>query len=1471
MTFTNPNIVLNGKDGWTLTIGKESIVPTSFKEEQKLMNDLSPSSNKVSVEISDWNKVSEIMTRQEDLRATFYDGSTPIFSGYLSNKSTWQLTDSGIKKMSLTFEDVGTRLLGKTFLPSATGEEYVDTTLYEFTKRICTRCGIVLSSSSARNVSIKALVSGRSTCKEILNQVMKETGYVYSFDNYGRMYLYEIPSTANTSYTFDSSNLWTQNSSAVKSDRNIRKYERTRLEFDEYENAVGITVYKDISGKDEEYRNCKIEIPSKGTYPDRTNGLPSTYSCTDIQTGKDIVSISNLTPLVESIGDVVVSIEKKNSKDISVLITNNTTTNATVTKLEATADAVMVKGTTVLLSGEAVEDSASDNVYEMKLTYIHTKDEAENTAKVLDWYYKYSDYSYEFYSKDDLDVGSVVRVNDDSISGLDVVVLITDKVIKGNTNIITYKGVAYSPFKTTVIKDTTVNRPPVIIQGGSDGKDGTSISISSTSVTYQTSSSGTTVPTGNWETSIPSLSQGQYLWTKTVVNYSPSGSTTSYSVSYIGNDGSNGDSVSISSTSVTYQLSDSGTTVPTGEWSTSVPTLTEGKYLWTKTVVNYNPSGSTTSYSVSYIGNDGTSVTISSTSVTYQLSDSGNVTPTGEWSTSVPTLTKGKYLWTKTVVNYNPSGSTTSYSVSYIGNDGKDGVDGNDGEDAKLFTINPYSTTITKDLRSSSTQTIRADVLQSGYKGDIHFESNYGTVTGVTGSYTVVLPMNLDSVTFLAYSIVPSSGSYSSDIPYFEKTSDGKYKYKEVTSSNYLSYYMAEVWTEVVLSSVDVTNYKQYLGVYDTVASIPLSNALGSVIDGDYALVRKNQSGNFSLTAYERHNGDWIVTSDPQILAETTSDAVNEAKAEYEKGGNVNYLDLFYSHKAYIDNLSSTVINVSNIYAGDIESFDYTEDSNGNPTKGYKLEYKGGNDGSGIIKSVGMKARDAVFKNSTIERDCQVYGTLVNQDEDGNIVLKTEQSNLAVSTMRSTRTDGSSTPNAFLWSEYRNSLLSSINALSSDTWYSATSTSINGTSIKGVYKKTSVAPTPSKLTVYGPNSGSYSQAFKFDYFHWILDASGNSLEVSITIPSNYPRVFVKRLTLKRPYWGDKLIVWPWESQTYSCGDGIVYDNGNVMFGGSGYGLGGNGRYVVEERTNFYFYPGHTYKFRLSQGTTTNVNHGTIELEMYEADTWKTGINFINSNDDCVLFDSVVPSSGWGTSAQSYNCNGVSKNLAFSASASWSITKYYTFQWDSAPSSSTNKTTSFIADGSTLSYKGTTLNSSQIGSATFSTSGITMVSSSGNSYQFSVGSYYTQYNVRLTTQDSLLGIYAKNLMPVNTESRIGGSDSAHLWNAIYCNTIYSNNSAPVSKRSLKENIKDWDGGALELLKGVNVVEYNYISDPDKTYHIGFIADDTDERIAGKDHDRMDTTNCIGVLIKAIQELSDKVSKLESQTNSNGSDL
>lgn len=61
----------------------------------------------------------------------------------------------------------------------------------------------------------------------------------------------------------------------------------------------------------------------------------------------------------------------------------------------------------------------------------------------------------------------------------------------------------------------------------------------------------------------------------------------------------------IKSTAITYQVSSSGTAVPTGTWSGSVPSTSAGQYLWTRTITTYTNNTTTTSYSVSRNGNNG--------------------------------------------------------------------------------------------------------------------------------------------------------------------------------------------------------------------------------------------------------------------------------------------------------------------------------------------------------------------------------------------------------------------------------------------------------------------------------------------------------------------------------------------------------------------------------------------------------------------------------------------------------------------------------------------------------------------------------------------------------------------------------------------------------------------------------------------------------------------------------------------------
>ena len=156
-----------------------------------------------------------------------------------------------------------------------------------------------------------------------------------------------------------------------------------------------------------------------------------------------------------------------------------------------------------------------------------------------------------------------------------------------------------------------------------------------------------------------------------------------------GEDGIAGkDGVGLKSTVVTYGLSTSETTKPT-TWTAQVPTLTKGKYLWTKTVWTYTDNTSETGYQKTYIardGNDGNDgipgkdgVGIKTTTITYASSTSGTTKPTSGWTSTIPSVPAGQYLWTKTVWTYTDGTSETGYSVAKMGETGPQGPQGERG------------------------------------------------------------------------------------------------------------------------------------------------------------------------------------------------------------------------------------------------------------------------------------------------------------------------------------------------------------------------------------------------------------------------------------------------------------------------------------------------------------------------------------------------------------------------------------------------------------------------------------------------------------------------------------------------------------------------------------------------------------------------------------------------------------------------
>lgn len=231
--------------------------------------------------------------------------------------------------------------------------------------------------------------------------------------------------------------------------------------------------------------------------------------------------------------------------------------------------------------------------------------------------------------------------------------------------------------------------------GAKGDKGDTGKGVKSTSVAYQVSTSGTTVPTGTWSGSVPSASAGQYLWTRTIITYTDNTTSTIYSVGRMGTNGANGTNGKSIGSVVNYYLataSSSGVTTATSGWTTAVQSVSAAKkYLWNYEVVKYT-DGTVASTTVPCIigsygdrGSKGDKGDTGSTgngikSITehYAVSTSNSTVPTS-WSSTVPTMTESnKYLWNYETITYT-NGTTVDTTKRVIGVYGDKGATGATG------------------------------------------------------------------------------------------------------------------------------------------------------------------------------------------------------------------------------------------------------------------------------------------------------------------------------------------------------------------------------------------------------------------------------------------------------------------------------------------------------------------------------------------------------------------------------------------------------------------------------------------------------------------------------------------------------------------------------------------------------------------------------------------------------------------------
>lgn len=288
---------------------------------------------------------------------------------------------------------------------------------------------------------------------------------------------------------------------------------------------------------------------------------------------------------------------------------------------------------------------------------------------------------------------------------------------------------------------------------GSDGRG-----VKKTEVSYQKSTSGTVIPTGSWLASIPSLNEGEYLWTRTLFTYTDETTTSTYNVSRNGTSG-----LGIARTDVHYQKSTSGTVAPTGTWTVTIPTVRANEYLWTRTTITYTDDSTSVSYSVGKMGADGKDAQLLYLTASSQIQafDKDN-----QPKTTQPITISAKLQ--------NASGTATFVAIPYVGNTAQTPITlGGTGNDRTLLPsqwTDPKWTiiAITATL-GSLTDTISVNKVKDGESGEtpvVHIA--WADSADGSEGFTLELPTNK----------IPKYRGYYVDYSTIASTDPKKYKWE---------------------------------------------------------------------------------------------------------------------------------------------------------------------------------------------------------------------------------------------------------------------------------------------------------------------------------------------------------------------------------------------------------------------------------------------------------------------------------------------------------------------------------------------------------------------------------------------------------------------------------------------------------------------------------------------------------------------
>lgn len=204
-----------------------------------------------------------------------------------------------------------------------------------------------------------------------------------------------------------------------------------------------------------------------------------------------------------------------------------------------------------------------------------------------------------------------------------------------------------------------------------------------------------------------------------------------------GEKGDTGAAASVLSAVSAFQASASGTQVPTGNWSSTVPTVAQGQFLWTRTTITFNSGNPVVIYSVARMGMDGSGAVSSVNDVSPDAG--GNVTLTGDdltvgGQTIADALAAKQNAITATGLLKRASGGTISAAVA-----------GTDYATPSSVTAKQDKITATGILKRNSSGNVVAATAGTDYATpSTVLAKSGGTMTGAITTKGIVLTSGVD-------------------------------------------------------------------------------------------------------------------------------------------------------------------------------------------------------------------------------------------------------------------------------------------------------------------------------------------------------------------------------------------------------------------------------------------------------------------------------------------------------------------------------------------------------------------------------------------------------------------------------------------------------------------------------------------------------------------------------------------------------